>query len=88
MDDSTAEHIDGLLDEARGLLDAIREGEADDRARRRAHRLRETLGVALILSERLARDAGNDAMVRLEATADGGRVAFSVDLDSDEWTLN
>lgn len=88
MNDMTADRIDGLLNEARGLLDAIREGEADDRTRRRAHRLRETLGVALILSEHLARDAGNGPMVELEATADGGRVAFSVDLDGDEWTLN
>jgi uncharacterized membrane protein YccC len=82
------DQLAGLLDEARGLLDAIREGEADNRARRRAHGLRETLGVALILSERLARDAGNDEMVQLERSGHGGRVSFSVDLDSDEWDLN
>jgi hypothetical protein len=80
--------IGGLLDDARDLLEAIREGKEDDRARRRAHRLRETIGVALILSERFARDVGNDEMVKLERVADGGRASFSVDLNSDEWNLN
>jgi hypothetical protein len=82
------DRIDGLLDDAADLMEAIREGEGGDRARRRAHRLRETLGVALILSERLAREKGNDVMVQLEAVADGGRASFSVDLDSSDWNLN
>ena len=87
---STRDRLDSIRDLLQGAADlekAIREGIQDEntpneRTRRRAHRLRETLGVALVLSERLTREFGNGEMVRLEPSDEGtGQASFSIVLD-------
>jgi hypothetical protein len=80
-DDTLADQIDRLLADARELVSALDDGP-DGRTKRRAHRLRETAGVLLILSERLARDEGNGSMVTLDDNGDGtGTASFTVSLD-------
>ena len=76
------EQLDRLLEDAQRLLrdvDDATEDTPDQRTRRRTHELRQTLGVLLILSERLARDEGNDSMVTLDR--DTGTASFTVNLD-------
>jgi hypothetical protein len=80
-DDTLADQIDRLLADAQALASALDDGP-DGRTKRRAHRLRETVGVLLILSERLARDEGNERMVTLDNHGDGtGAASFTVSLD-------
>ena len=84
MENSLASRLSRLASDAESLAETIRSGtEAPpDRTRRRAHRLRETLGVALVLSEMLARETGNGPMVEMGGRPDGtGEVRFVVDLD-------
>ena len=77
--------IGRLLNDAADLLRDVDDGTEDtpdERTRRRTHELRQTLGVLLILSERLARDEGNDSLVTLDNHGDGtGTAAFTVALD-------
>jgi len=76
------EQLDRLLEDAQRLLrdvDDATEDTPDERTRRRTHELRQTLGVLVVLSERLARDTGNDSMVTLDR--DTGAVSFTVALD-------
>ena len=79
------EQLDRLLEDAQRLLrdvDDATEDTPEGRTRRRTHELRQTLGVLLILSERLARDEGNDSMLTLDRNGDGtGTAAFTVNLD-------
>ena len=79
------EQIDRLLTDAAELVQAVddaTEDTPDARTRRRTHELRQTLGVLMILSERLARDEGNDSMLTLDRNGDGtGTAAFTVNLD-------
>ena len=74
-----------LLERAACLLSDVQNAPNDApaaRTRRRTHELRQTVGVLLILTERLARERGNDPMVELEARTDGtGRARFTVELD-------
>lgn len=85
MEDSTlAERLSDLASRAESIAEEIQAAgdEVPERTRRHAHRLREVLGVALILSDRLARRAGNDRMVLLEDRGDGtGEARFTVALD-------
>jgi hypothetical protein len=80
-DDTLADQIDRLLADAQALASALDDGP-DGRRKRRAHRLRETAGVLLILSERLARQTGNERMVTLDNHGDGtGTASVTVSLD-------
>lgn len=84
MKDSIASRISKLASDAESLADTIRSGgEAPpERTRRQAHQLRETLGVALILSEMLARETGNGPMVKVNGRPDGtGEARFALNLD-------
>jgi hypothetical protein len=75
------DQIARLLDDADELVSALDDGP-DGRRRRDAHRLRETIGVLLVLSERLARDEGSGSMVTLDDNGDGtGTASFTVSLD-------
>ena len=78
------EQINRLLNDAAELVQAVddaTEDTPDERTRRRTHELRQTVGVLLILSERLARDTGNDSMVTLDRNGDGtGTASFTVNL--------
>ena len=56
--DETTEQIGRLLERATRLLEDVEDARAE-RTRRRAHELRQTVGVLLILTERLARECGN-----------------------------
>ena len=86
MDQS--ETLANLLRKAQDLLRDVQDGSSDDeteRTRRRAHRLRETLGVALIVSERFAQQHENGSMIELDSHGDGtGTASFTVDLSSAE----
>lgn len=76
--------IEALTEDARDLAHSIREDDEQpaERTRRRAHQLREHLGVALILSERLARQKGNGEMLKLEDREDGtGRVSYTANVE-------
>ena len=79
------EQINRLLNDAAELVQAVddaTEDTPDERTKRRTHDLRQTLGVLLILSERLARDTGNDSLVTLDGNGDGtGTASFTVALD-------
>jgi len=79
------EQAERLLDRATRLLSDVKDaaaGAPDARTRRRAHELRQTAAVLLILTERLAREYGNDSMVTLDTRADGtGRACYTVDLE-------
>ena len=79
------EQLDRLLNDAQRLLrdvDDATEDIPDQRTRRRTHELRQTLGVLLVLTERLARDAGNGSLVTLDNHGDGtGTATFTVALD-------
>jgi len=84
MDEKTlASRLSDLASEAERLANKIYldEDVPAERTRRHAHRLRETLGAALVLSERLARKAGNDTMVKMDERPDGtGEARFTVEL--------
>lgn len=85
MDEQTfAERISRLASEAERLANTIYldEDVPAERTRRHTHRLRETLGVALVISERLARQNGNGHMVEFSQRPDGaGEASFAVNLD-------
>ena len=70
-----------LLERATRLPGAVQDppgNTPDARTGRRAHELRQTVAVLLILCEGLARETGNDPMVELEARTDGtGRASFT-----------
>ena len=81
--DETTEQIGRLLERATRLLKDVENAPGDtpaERTRRRAHELRECLGVLLILAERLARERGNDPMVEPDART--GRACYTVELDN------
>ena len=81
-DRTLTDQIDRLLRDATRLLRAVDEGMGDapdERTRRRTHELRQTVGVLLILSERLAREHGNGSMAVLDR--DTGTASFTVNLD-------
>jgi hypothetical protein len=87
MEDSLAARLSKLASDAESLAETIRtQNDAlPERTRRRAHQLRETLGVALIMSEMLARETGNGPMVEMRGRPDGaGEARFVVDLDGVE----
>lgn len=88
MDEITlASRLSDLATEAEQIANTIylNEDVPAERTRRNAHRLRETFGVALMLSERLARQAGNGPMVEMRGRADGtGEARFVVDLGEAE----
>jgi len=86
---SLAGRLSDLASKAEYLANKIYldEDAPDKRTRHLSHRLRETLGVALVLSERLARENGNDSMVTLSDQGDGPQEArFAVALDETEIT--
>jgi len=71
-----------LLERATRLLSDVKDAPNDSpdaRTARRAHELRETVGVLLILCEPLARESGNARMVELDART--SRACFTVELD-------
>ena len=81
-DTATNEQAERLLERAACLLEDVKDASnhtPDARTARRAHELRQTVGVLLILSERLARQHGNARMVELDART--GRASFVVDLE-------
>jgi hypothetical protein len=74
MEDSLAARLSKIVGDAESLAETIRtqkDPPLPERTRRRAHRLRETLGVALIMSEMLARETGNGPMVEMRGRPDG-----------------
>ena len=78
-----ASRLSDLASEAEQFVNKIYLSEEDpaELIRHRAHRLRETLGTALLLSEQLAREAGNDSIVEVKERPDGtGEARFSVNL--------
>lgn len=82
--DDRADRLESLIREAESLAESLREADrASEREQRDTHRLREVLGVALVLSEGAAKDAGNDSMLTLE-TSDGTKVRYRVILDESE----
>jgi len=79
-----ADRLSDLASRAEYLANTIYLGEdtPDERMRRDAHDLRETLGLALVLAERLAREHGNLRMVETTELDDGtGEASFAVNLD-------
>ena len=68
-----ANRLSDLASRAEYLANTIHLGEdtSDERMRRDAHDLRETLGLALVLAERLAREHGNLRMVTLGERDEG-----------------
>jgi hypothetical protein len=81
-DDALTNQIGRILEDANDLADALSDDAPDGRTARDTHRLRETVGVLLILSERLARDEGNERLVTLDNHGDGtGTASFTVSLD-------
>lgn len=92
MDELTlASRLADLSSEAERLANTVYldEDVPPERTRRHAHRLRETLGAALLLSERLARQTGNGPMVEMKEGPDGntGEARFAVGLDGSEFDL-
>lgn len=85
MDEPTlASRLSDLASEAERLANTIYldEDVPAERTRRHAHRLRETLGIALVLSERLARQNGSGHMVEFSQRPDGtGEASFAVNLE-------
>jgi len=85
---SPLDNLDDLLDEADRLNDAIKDGIIEDdipsdRTARRAHQLREALGLALVHAERLARSTGNDPRVVFdEGTDETGLVSYMIEAGS------
>jgi len=82
-----ANRLSDLASRAEYLANTIYLGEdtPDERMRRDAQDLRETLGLALVLAERLAREHGNLHMVTLdEQDADTAEARFEVALDDPE----
>jgi hypothetical protein len=84
--ETLAQRLSDLAREAESLAESIRtEDDLPERRARDAHRLREVLGVALILSDRLARAHDRDRMLVLDDRGDGtGHVRFSVALDESQ----
>lgn len=89
MDESSesglAARLSNLASEAASLAKTIRgsDGDVPERTRRRAHNLRQHFGMLLVLSNRLAKEHGNESMLRTNVHEDGSAtVAFTVDLDS------
>lgn len=81
---SLASRLSDLTSEAEYLANTIylNEDIPAERTRRHTHRLREILGVALVLSERLARKNGNGKMVQFSERPDGtGEASFEVNLN-------
>ena len=78
-----AEQAERLLERATRLLSDVQHASNDtpaERTARRAHELRQTVGVLLILCERVAREHGNESMVELHAYT--GEVCYTVELDN------
>ena len=79
------EQLDRLLTDAQRLLRDVDDADSDtpdQRTRRRTHELRQTVGVLLVLTERLARENGNGSLVTLDNHGDGtGTASFTVNLD-------
>jgi hypothetical protein len=76
--------LEALAEDARDLAHSIRTTGDMPRgqAQQHAHQLRETLGVALVLAERLNRQQGNDQMVVISRHPDGtGEVRYEISLD-------
>lgn len=76
-----AKQIEDLAERARDLATAIREEKDEERTRNHAHQLRTHLGVALVLSETLAREADNPRMLAIENGPKEARVSYTVALD-------
>lgn len=84
-----ANRLSDLASRAEYLANTIYLGEdtPDERMRRDAHDLRETLGLALVLAERLAREHGNRRMVTFDERDDNtGEARFQIALDDPEIT--
>lgn len=82
-----ASRLSDLASRAEYLANTIYSGEdtPDERMRRDAHDLRETLGLALVLAERLARDHGNRRMVTLDEKGDDtGEARYQIALNDPE----
>ena len=76
--------LEALAADARDLADTIRTTDDMPRgqAQQHSHQLRETLGVALVLAERLNRQQGNDQMVEITEQPDGiGEVRYEISVD-------
>jgi hypothetical protein len=76
--------LEALAEDARDLAHAIRTTGDMPRgqAQQHGHQLRETLGVALILAERLNRQQGNAQMVETTENPGGTEeVAYLINLD-------
>ena len=91
--DETAEQIARLLERTTRLLGDVEAASGDTpaaRTRRRIHELREHAAALLILCEGLARENGNEPMVKLETRSDGtGRASYVVDVnDHDTLSVN
>lgn len=81
-----ADRLNALVNEADSLAESLRSADGETGSKRRdAHRLREVLGVALVLAEGVAKDAGNDSMLTLETRDDTGKVRYRVVLDESDF---
>jgi len=85
-DPTLPDQLETLAEDARDLADAIRTDDTGDmpqvQAQQHGHQLRETLGVALILAERLNRQQGNAQMVEITEQPDGiGEVCYEISVD-------
>jgi len=83
-DQTLCGQLEALVEDARDLAHTI--ASTDDmphiQAQQHSHQLRETLGVALILAERLNRQQGNDQMITISRHPDGtGEVRYEISLD-------
>lgn len=84
-DDERADRLEALVSEADSLVSALRDpDDATERTQETVHRLREVLGVALVLAEGVARDAGDGSMLTLETSDGSGEVRYRVILDESE----
>ena len=82
-DPTLPDQLETLAEDARDLAHAIRTGDMPrSQAQQHGHQLRETLGVALILAERLNRQQGNAQMVVINEQPDGiGEVCYEISVD-------
>jgi len=82
-----AAQVEALAEDARDLAHSIRDDDNQpaDRSRQRAHQLRQHMGIALVLAERLAQQKGNAEMLTTTDQRDGtGQVCYTIDLEPTE----
>ncbi len=83
--DERADRLHTLVSEAQSLAESFCEADGEtERGQQDVARLREVLGVALVLAEGAARDAGDGSMLTLETSDEAGNVRYRIILDEPE----